>query len=164
MKKRNKVLSIIMSILLVAAVFAGCGEAATSGSGSPDASSGGSSGGADADKSFELTIWHVNTDEGQNQLMLNSYKRFNEKYPNIKINNVPVASDAFETKLAPAIGSDNPPDIFITWSGGKLFTYADADKIVDLTPYMDKDGYKDRFLDGALSQATYKDKLWGVPV
>lgn len=29
---------------------------------------------------------------------------------------------------------------------------------------MDKDGYKDRFLDGALSQATYKDKLWGVPV
>ena len=164
MKKRNKVLSIIMSILLVAAVFAGCGEAATSSSGSPDASSGGSSGGADADKSFELTIWHVNTDEGQNQLMLNSYKRFNEKYPNIKINNVPVASDAFETKLAPAIGSDNPPDIFITWSGGKLFTYADADKIVDLTPYMDKDGYKDRFLDGALSQATYKDKLWGVPV
>ncbi len=29
---------------------------------------------------------------------------------------------------------------------------------------MNKDGYKDRFLDAGINQSTYKDKIWAVPV
>lgn len=159
--KRNKIIAVLLSALLLVAVFAGCNNGG--GGTSSDQTSGQLSGGGE-DEEITLTLWHVATDEGQHKLLTDAIARFNEEYPNVTIEDVPVASDAYETKLAPAMASDNPPDVFITWGGGKLFTYADAEKVIDLTPYMEEDNYKDRFLEGALSQATYQDKIWGVPV
>jgi raffinose/stachyose/melibiose transport system substrate-binding protein len=85
-------------------------------------------------------------------------------HPNVTVEQVPVQSDAYEQKMAATMGSDNPPDAFITWGGGKLNSYVDAGKVLDLTKYMNKDNYKDRFIDASLTHVTYKDKIYGVPV
>ena len=154
-----KLVGVLLSATLCVSLLASCGS-----TGSTGASSSPSTAKEDAPKAVTLSLWHCNTAEVQHKLITDSIARFQADHPGVTITDVPVASDAYETKLAPAIGSGTPPDIFITWSGGKLFTYVDAGKIADLTGYMAKDNYSDKFLDGALSQATYQDKLWGVPV
>ena len=45
-----------------------------------------------------------------------------------------------------------------------MIEYAMAGQIKDLTEYMDKDNYKDLFMEAAINQATYDGKIWGVPV
>ncbi len=166
MKKRN--LFATLSVLLCLALtlgLAGCGGNKTDASGATGGSAATSGGSAAAGgEDITLSLWHVGTAEVQSKLVDDAAARFEADNPGVNIEVVPIASDAYETKLNPALGSDAPPDIFITWSGGKLFTMADAGKVIDLTPYMDADNYKDKFLDGALSQATYQDKIWGVPV
>ncbi len=35
---------------------------------------------------------------------------------------------------------------------------------LDLTDYMNQDNYVDRFVPASLSNVTFEDKIWGVPV
>src|SRR5262249_6035776 len=51
-----------------------------------------------------------------------------------------------------------------TWGGGTLREYVKANQVADLTPYMSKDNYKDRFLDAAFTQITFDGKIYGVPI
>jgi raffinose/stachyose/melibiose transport system substrate-binding protein len=112
----------------------------------------------------KITIWHSGTSEAQHQLIINSVNRYMQDNPNVKVEEVPVSADAIEAKIKAAVGADNAPDIFITWAGGRLYNYAKAGKIIDLTERMNKDGYKDRFMDAAISNVTFDDKIWAVPI
>ena len=62
------------------------------------------------------------------------------------------------------MGAGNPPCVFPSWGGGPLYEYVKAGQVVDLTPYMEQDNYKDRFVPASLSNVTFEDKIWGVPV
>jgi raffinose/stachyose/melibiose transport system substrate-binding protein len=66
--------------------------------------------------------------------------------------------------MAIAAATDNLPDVFITWSGATLSEYARLGKIQPLTAFMQKDGYLDRFLPAAISQASADGDVWAVPV
>ena len=61
------------------------------------------------------------------------------------------------------MGSSNMPDIFQTWAGGPLYEYVKAGKVADITDLMNKDNYKDRFLDAAMSMMDIEGQYWGVP-
>ena len=146
-KYRKRVISVIvMAVVLISGVLAGCGK---------------SSGGEEGEK--KLVLWHVNTAEHHLKLIEDAVARYEEANPGVTVENVPVQSDAYEQKLSAAMGAD-APDVFITWGGGKLASYIDAGKVLDITEYMDKDNYKDRFIDASMTHVTYEDKLWGVPV
>lgn len=73
-------------------------------------------------------------------------------------------NDAYKTKLKIAMSSNTMPDIYPTWSGGPMYEYIDSNKIADITQYMNENNYKNKFMDAAINQATYKDKIWAVPV
>ena len=112
----------------------------------------------------KLTLWHIQTTEPMPTIIKDSIDRFTKDNPNYTVEVSPMQNDAFKTKIAVAMGSDQMPDIFPHWSGGPMNTYVDSNKIADLTTYMNEGGYKDRFMPAAINQATYKDKIWGVPV
>jgi raffinose/stachyose/melibiose transport system substrate-binding protein len=72
-------------------------------------------------------------------------------------------AEDFKPKIAIALGANTAPDIFITWTGGGMIEYINADKIIPLTKYLNQGNYKDYFMDAGIAQATYKGDIWAVP-
>lgn len=111
-----------------------------------------------------LELWHIQTTDPFPKVIQDSVNRFIAANPDYKVNVTVVANDAYKQKLAVAMNSGQVPDVFISWSGGPMIEFVNAGALADLTPYMNANGYKGKFLDAAIAQATYKDKIWGVPV
>ncbi|WP_242965222.1 extracellular solute-binding protein [Petroclostridium xylanilyticum] len=112
----------------------------------------------------KIVFWHIQSTGNGPKIIQNSVDRFKAENPNVEVEVVPLQNDPFKTKLKVAMGAGNPPDIFPTWSGGPLYEYVKAGQVADLTDMMNKDNYKDYFLDGAISMVTFDNKIWGVPV
>lgn len=160
-------IAIAMSVSIAA-----CGSstpAATSTSTAAESSAAPSSAAAEsstapAAEPVKLTLWHIQTTDPFPGIIEDSMKRFSADNPNCTVEVTPMQNDAFKTKIKIAASSNQMPDIFPHWSGGPMNTYADENKIADLTAFMNDKGYKDRFMPAAINQATYKDKIWAVPV
>lgn len=119
---------------------------------------------AGAEEVKEITMWEIQTEEPMRNVFADSIARFEADHPGYKINDVYLRSEDYKQKIAIALGSNTAPDIFVTWTGGGMKEYIAADRIIDLTEYMNKDNYKDYFMDAAIAQATEEDKIWAVPV
>lgn len=111
-----------------------------------------------------ITMWHIQTQEVVSKTIEDSMKRFEEDNPGYKVDVVAMANDAYKTKLVTAMAAGELPDVFIHWTGGPMTSYVDSDMLYDLTDLMNENNYKDQFLDASIKQATYKDKIWAVPV
>ena len=119
-----------------------------------------SKGGKSADT---LEIWHVQNTQKGPECVERAVDRFLKDNPSMKVNIVVVANDVYKQRLAVAAASGKMPDCFFSWSGGPMYEYVNDKLIVDLTPYMNANNYKDRILDGAIAQGTYQGKIWGIP-
>jgi len=110
-----------------------------------------------------LEIWHVqNTQQGP-VCVERAVERFMKDNPSFKVNIVVVANDVYKQRLAVAAAAGQMPDCFFSWTGGPMYEYVNDNMIVDLTPYMNANNYKDRILDGSIAQGTYQGKIWGIP-
>lgn len=116
-----------------------------------------------ADKK-KISIWHIQTQEDQKEVFELAKARFEALYPDYEVEISVFQNDAYKTKIQVALAAGEEPDIFVSWSGGPMIEYVNANQLLDLTPYMEKDNYKDIFMDAALNQSTYDGKIWGVPV
>ncbi len=163
----NKVIRKSLAAALAAAMaisIAGCGgEKAAEPTTAPETSAQSTTPAASGEK-VTLNLWHIQTTDPMPGIIEDSMKRFSADNPNYEVVVTPMQNDAFKTKLQIAMGSNSAPDIFPHWTGGPMNAYVEAEKIVDLTTYMNENDYKGRFMDAAISQVTYKDKLWAVPV
>lgn len=119
---------------------------------------------APAAENVSLTLWHIQTTEPMPTIIQDSVNRYMADNPNSKVEVSVIQNDAFKTKLQIAMSSGTMPDIFPHWSGGPMNEYVESGKLADLTELMNADNYKGRFMDAAVSQASYKDKIWAVPV
>jgi multiple sugar transport system substrate-binding protein len=91
------------------------------------------------------------------------YKKFNEKYPWITIEQVPVNSQPIMEIIATLEAAGTPADL--TWIDSDLISFDQAGLVEDLTPYIDKDPtFQDVQLpEGFFDTMTYKDKKLAVP-
>jgi raffinose/stachyose/melibiose transport system substrate-binding protein len=112
----------------------------------------------------QIEIWHIQMDGDGPATFERAAQRFEQANQGIKVKIEVMANDAYKQRLAVAMASNKMPDLFLSWSGGPMYEYANNNKILDLTPYMNAGNYKDRFLDAGIAQGTYKGKIWGVPV
>ncbi|MHC6202940.1 extracellular solute-binding protein [Breznakiellaceae bacterium SP9] len=111
-----------------------------------------------------LELWHIQTADPMPAIIQGSADRFAAANPDFEVHVSSIANDSFKQKLAVAMTSDKMPDVFLSWSGGPMEEYARDGTIADLTPYMNANNYKDKYLDAGIAQATYQGKIWGVPV
>lgn len=161
----KKLLALVLSLLMVLSLAA-CGSSdAGTADGSTDAnvSSDDAAGDSDAGGTKELTIWHIQTGSAADAITA-AAERFEEANPGYHVTVVQKQNDSYKTDLSLAINAGTLPDIFFTWGGQTMYDYVDEGLICDLTDYMTADGYADQFLDAAIAQCTYNDKIVAVPV
>lgn len=113
-------------------------------------------------KSGKLVIWHQ-MDPAEEAILQELIKKFNEKYPDIKIEAVHYQVEDLRTNYQTAAIAGEGPDIvygpadnvgvFATLKGGIIKT---------LDEYLPKD-FVNSFLDVALENFKYKGKIWGLP-
>ena len=111
-----------------------------------------------------IEIWHIQMDGDGPPTFERAVERFNKANPNIKVNITVMANDAYKQRLAVAMASGQTPDLFLSWSGGPMYEYANNNQIIDLSPYMNENNYKNRLLDAAVAQGTYNGKIYGFPL
>lgn len=107
----------------------------------------------------ELTVWHIESQGGEPGLK-EAVKRFEDKHPGVSVKLIKQENDPYKSKLVVAMGGGNPPDVFHSWGGGWLKNFVDAGQVRDITNDIDKDSY----LEAALSESTFDDKVYGAPV
>ncbi|MEN9937252.1 MAG: hypothetical protein RLZZ387_3831 [Chloroflexota bacterium] len=113
--------------------------------------------------STKIVWWHISTQEDQRanwDKLANEYVAAN---PDVSIEITVLENEAFKAKLATAMQSGSPPDIFQTWGGGVLKQYADAGLVQELTPALQENGWGESFQAGPLGLFTFEGKTYGVP-
>lgn len=99
-----------------------------------------------------LTVWDGESGNGIDTTLTELNKRFEAKYPNVKIERVTRSLADMKTTLKLAMSGDNPPDVAeINQGYSDMATYAAAGLLTDLGPYADVYGWRDRFPSSQLA-------------
>ena len=157
-RKLAKMTAMAMSVMM-ALSLAACGGGGSSEGGS----SGSSSGGGDSDKT--ITFWNVGTEGADLETYEMAIEMFNENNKDgWTIENVPTQNGKYKEKLVIAMSSGECPDMYTSWSGGPMNEYIESGYAQPLDDLYDKYNLRERFMEGALEQASYNGKLYAVPV
>ena len=152
-KVLKRVSAILLSMAMISSVFVGCSS--DSASTNLDSVSSG--------EKTKLTLWHIQTGKAID-ILRGSAERFMEENPQYEVEVVDMTNDSYKQKLSLAMSSNQIPDIYVQWGGANLATYVEAGQCADITEFMEKDNYKDKFIDAGIQQCTYNGKIYGVPV
>jgi raffinose/stachyose/melibiose transport system substrate-binding protein len=161
-------LSFISLAMLVAILLAACGTPATPAPVLTSAPAGAATAApaattAPAGKTVKIVWWHIQTTDKEKKNWDDMAAAYMKDHPNVQIEITVLENEAFKTKLATAMQSGNPPDLFQSWGGGVMQQYAQAGLIQDLTDALKKDGWGDTFQPGPLSLFSTDGKYYGVP-
>ncbi|SES62506.1 ABC transporter substrate-binding protein [[Clostridium] polysaccharolyticum] len=158
--KCKKMISSIMSLVMVACLATGCGGAAST-----------SSDGSKSANGVKEISWMFWDDlDATEDLMSKGYAqvidRFNEEYKGV-YHCTPITTnlDEYDTKLNALVAAGNAPDVFICNPGPNLTQYVEGGQAADLTDILtnkEKEWY-DTFSDGIFEQLTYDGKIYAVP-
>ena len=113
--------------------------------------------------STKIVWWHINTQEDQRVVWEGMANAFTAEHPDVSIEITVLENEAFKAKLATAMQSGSPPDIFQSWGGGVLKQYGDAGLVQDLTPALAQSGWGESFNPGPLGLYSFDGKSYGVP-
>ena len=105
--------------------------------------------------------WHITTADPGKTVFQGIANAYMAAHPNVTIKITILENEAFKTKLATAMQSGTPPDLFQSWGGGTMASQADAGMLKDITS--DVSGIKSTFNAAALGVYAYKDKQYGLP-
>ncbi|MDF2679162.1 MAG: sugar transporter substrate-binding protein [Brevibacillus sp.] len=92
-------------------------------------------------------------------------KDFEKANPNIHIETEAVLNDAYKEKISVLLGTNNPPDIYFSWSGEYAYKFIRGGKALDLTSYAQEDkAWSDQLMESQLVPFSLDKKLYGVPL
>ena len=114
-----------------------------------------------SDEEITLTLWHIENDAIRLQVMERCIARFQESYPNVKVEAVAMENDPYKTKLNTVMAAGGEPDIFVSWGGGWLKSFVDEGKVLDIDKEVRE--LSDIYYDSALSLFEIENKYWAVP-
>ena len=117
-----------------------------------------------AEATVQLDFWHIMNYSGPKEVLAAAVKRFEQANPGTSVTIQTFDNDAYKTKLAIEMASGTPPDVFFTWGGGGLATFAEAGRVVDLTDALARNAWRERFLDSALGICTSNGRVFAVPL
>ncbi|MHC1693651.1 MAG: extracellular solute-binding protein [Sphaerochaetaceae bacterium] len=115
----------------------------------------------------KLTVWDIYPEGTPFRKVLDgAIARFEAAHPGSTVEVISYGDMSnYKTKFATMMASGGKDaDVFQTWGGGQLASYAGKGLVLDLTADMQKDGWSQRFSPAALSFVSSSNKVWGVPV
>jgi len=116
-----------------------------------------------AEAPVTVTWWHIQTIETYMVVWQKLADEYMAEHPNVTIEITTLENENFKTKMTTVMLSGEPPDLFQSWGGGVMNEYAKAGLLLDITAYLDKDGWRDTFSPGALGVYSFEGKNYGVP-
>ena len=110
------------------------------------------SGGSSAESGDDVTLRYWLWDSSQLPGYRQCAENFEAKNPGIKISLEQYGWDDYWTQLTASMVAENAPDVFTNHTS-RFGKYGSLDQILDLSPYIEKDGYDlSKFEDGLASQ------------
>lgn len=161
MKKHNRFLVLALAAVVGTVSLTACGSNSTS-----TASGGTASGAAGGGEATTITIWHTRPESDEptsnHQRILAWASDFNQS--NTDSISVEVVGSKKDDAILTAIASGTTPDIFMGY-WNTTSTWAANGALLDLTDYInnDADFDKDDFAGVGWEQATFNDRIYGVP-
>jgi raffinose/stachyose/melibiose transport system substrate-binding protein len=107
--------------------------------------------------------WHISIQEDLKAGMQAAADAYVADHPDVEIEITVLENEAFKTKLATAMQSGDPPDVFQSWGGGVLYEYANAGLVRDITADLAADGWGESFGQAGFALYAIDDKNYGVP-
>jgi raffinose/stachyose/melibiose transport system substrate-binding protein len=168
-------IALLVMVVLLVSLFIGCGSSSTvKNATSVDATSAEATNvdAASAAASTEpakpadpvtLSVWDLRTEGVSAKMIDKIIADFSKANEGIKVKRTSFKVDDLSNTIKPAINSGKGPDVFSYDAGaGYLGVLAKAGLALDLTPYSEKYGWNDRFIDWALNRGVYDGKLYGI--
>ncbi|GAB2695392.1 ABC transporter substrate-binding protein [Paenibacillus thermoaerophilus] len=141
---------LIATVSVVALTVTACGGTSTD---SPSASAGA------GNEQVELRIMWWG-DQKRADKTNEALRKFEEKYPHIKVVGEFAPSSGYFDKLNTQIASGTAPDVFFL--GGNVVDYVSKGVLLDLNPYVGKELNLDDMDKSMIAYGTFKEKLYHV--
>ena len=107
--------------------------------------------------------WHISIQDDLKAAFQAAADAYVAAHPDVQIDITVLENEAFKTKIATAMQSGDPPDVFQSWGGGVLYQYADAGLVRDITADLAADGWGASFGQAGLGLYANNGQNWGVP-
>lgn len=107
-------------------------------------------------------FWVDEHDLPVEHIFKNAIEQFELEHPNVKIKFEGIDQTIHrEQKLKSEMVTGTQPDIFSLFGGGEIEPYVKANRLLDLTDFLEEKGLRDRFKD--LSLWTFDGRVYGLP-
>jgi raffinose/stachyose/melibiose transport system substrate-binding protein len=115
------------------------------------------------DEPVTIDWWHISTEATQAALWQTLADEYTAEHPNVTINITVLENAAFKQRLVTVMQAGDPPDLFQSWGGAVLWTYANNGLVRDIAPELEGE-WKDSFsAQAALALYGQDGKMYGVP-
>lgn len=154
MKNIKKITSIVLSLIMAAGMFSGCGSQSKAAADSKETTS------PAKNKEVTLTLWSISTEsDAFHSAYVQAIKDFETAHPGVKIVHETFENESYKTKIKAAVAANELPDVFFTWAGGFSQSFVDSGKVLEMDSYYQT--YKDQISAAALGNLYYGGKLYG---
>ncbi len=119
-----------------------------------------------------LTVWDQEVRGGQDEQMKQLNAAFEKAYPNVRIKRVSQSFDDLNTTLRLALTGNDAPDVVQANNArATMGQFVEAGQLIDLDPYAEAYGWRDRYSKSVLALSSYSDdaktfgdgSLYGLP-
>jgi raffinose/stachyose/melibiose transport system substrate-binding protein len=120
-------------------------------------------GAASAQDKVTIEWWHIDTADSQQAVWQGLADAYMEQNPNVEIQITVLENEAFKARLVTVMQAGEPPDLFRSWGGGVLWTYAENGLVRNIAPELEGE-WKDSFsAKAALELYGQNGEYYGVP-
>jgi len=156
-------------MLVLSVVVSGCGPTATPAPAEPTKAPEATAtpeAAAVTEEEVTITLWHIYGPEmeGANSWFKEMIAAFEEKYPNIHIEEEITPNDPYKVKLKTAIAAGEVADGFMVYPGGWTEPYAKDGAILPVDKYLDEGGWRGDYIASAFDELTWDGKTYGFPL
>lgn len=107
--------------------------------------------------------WHIQTNENEAAFWQSLIDQYVEANPHVTIETTILENEAFKSRLVTVMQAGDPPDLFQSWGGGVLWTFAEAGLVRNIAPELDGE-WRDSFAaQAALELYGRNGEYYGVP-
>ncbi|MEZ4666422.1 MAG: extracellular solute-binding protein [Anaerolineae bacterium] len=110
--------------------------------------------------------WHIDTGDPGLTFWQELADKYTAEHPNVTFDITVLENEAFKARLVTVMQAGDPPDLFQSWGGGKLWAFADAGLLRNIAPELEANNneWKDTFSAvAALELFGQNGEYYGVP-
>ncbi len=113
----------------------------------------------------QVTInwWHISTEASQAAYWQSLADAYMADHPNVNIEITILENAAFKERLVTVMQANDPPDLFQSWGGAVLWTYADNGLVRNIAPELEGEWQESFATQAALNLFGQNGEYYGVP-